>query len=246
MQLSRLSSLAVTAIGCFAACSALGSDSVRHPHQAGLSGSLGFDYDGSRYRTSAFGLNAEVEWGNSETWVSLSADAYSDFSSQWRFRSETYATLEIGHSLYSNKDSRLYVNATLELDAHSRLATSGGDVTPGLDLAKGLTEDWWVGGSVGAVLALSPDDGYRRGYVSASLWMTYLCGWLPDQSDSISLSVWGATNEDTQADKALFITLEYDFDIAENWEVNLGLGTDPSSPLDHLGVYAAAGITWRF
>ena len=69
---------------------------------------------------------------------------------------------------------------------------------------------------------------------------------MPDESDAISLSIWGATNEDTEADKALFITLEYDFDLADDWEVNLGLGTDPSSPWDHLGVYWTAGIMWRF
>jgi len=246
VQLSCSLRLCAWVVVCLAAGALHAVESVKHPHQAGFSGSLGFDYDGSRYRNSAFGLNAEVEWGNSETWITLSLDAYSDFSSQWRFRSETYATLELGHALYRNNDTRLYVNASLELDAHSRLATRGGDVSPALDLAKGLTEDWWIGGSIGAVLAMNPDEGYRRGYGSVSLWVTYLSGWLPDESDSISLSISGATNEDTEADKALFITLEYDFDIADDWEVNLGLGTDPSSPWDHLGVYATAGITWRF
>ena len=84
------------------------------------------------------------------------------------------------------------MNATLELDAHSRLATSSGDVSPGIDVAKGITEDWWIGGGLEAVLAMNPDEGYRRGYGSLSLWITYLFGWLPDESDSISLLCLGS------------------------------------------------------
>ena len=92
VQLTKLLRFSVWVVVGLAADVLSAADSVKHPHQAGWSGSLGFDYDGSRYRTSAYGLNAEVEWGNSETWVSLSLDAYSDFSSAWRFQSDTYAT----------------------------------------------------------------------------------------------------------------------------------------------------------
>lgn len=225
---------------------ALATDEVRHPHQEGWSGSLGFDYDGSRHRTNAFSLGAEVEWGSSTNWISLSLDAYSDLKHDWHPRSDGYATLQLGHALYRNNDERLYFNATLDIDAHSMLAMHGGDLTPEINVAKGLTEDWWIGGNVGAVLATDPDEGDRRGYGYLTLWVTWLCGLLPNESDSLSLSVWMAGNEQHGVNKALFIGLEYQFDLTDSLEATLGIGTDPSSPWDRVGAYATAGLTWRF
>lgn len=219
---------------------------VRHPHEAGFTTSLGFDYDGSRHRTAAYGLDAEIEWGTKEYWVSLAFDTYTDFKSTYRLRSDAYATLQLGTALYRNNDERLYLNATLDLDVHSQLATHGGDITPMLGVAKGLTEDWWIGGNIGAVLSTAPDAGDHRGYASLNLWVTYLCGWLPNESDSISFNIWAATNEVPGADKALFLSLDYTFDLTDALEASIGIGTDPSSPWDHLGVYGTAGLTWRF
>jgi hypothetical protein len=161
-------------------------------------------------------------------------------------REDAYATLQLGHALYRNNDERLYFNATLDFDVHSQLSTHGGDFTPSLDVAKGLTEDWWIGGSLAAVLATAPDEGNRRGYPSLSLWVTYLCGWLPNESDSLSFNVWFAGNEQHGVDKALFISLEYQFNITDNLEASIGIGTDTSSPWDRVGVYGMAGLTWRF
>ena len=222
------------------------SDPVRHPHEAGLSGSIGFDYDGSRHRTNAFSLGTEVEWGSKESWISLSLDAYTDLKHDWRMRSDGYATLQLGHALHRDNEERLYINATLDLDAHSMLATHGGDLTPELSLAKGITEDWWIGGNVGAVFATDPDEGDHQGYAYTTLWITWLCGWLPNESDSVSFSVWFAGNEQHDVDKALFLGLEYQFDLTDSLEASVGIGTDPSSPWDHLGAYATAGLTWRF
>lgn len=225
---------------------ASGADMVRHPHEAGLTGSLGFDYDGSRHRTYAYGFEAELEWGTKNHWLSLTFDTYSGLQGDWRLRGDGYATLQLGTALHRDNDARLYVNATLDLDAHSILASQGADITPEINAAWGITEDWWIGGNLGAVLATDPDEGNRRGYGSLTLWLTWLCGWLPDESDSLSLSVWAATNEEPGADKALFISLEYEFDLTDSLEASLGLGTDPSSPWDHLGLFATAGLTWRF
>lgn len=236
------------ALLCFALLGepALAADIIRHPHQAGFTGSLGIDYDGSRYRTAAFDVSASAEWGSNKSWLNLSFDGFTDFKESWRLRSDAYATLELGHALYRNNDERLYLNATLDLDVHSQLAIHGGDITPSLDVAKGLTDDWWTGGSLAAVLATDPDEGNRRGYASLVLWTTYLCGWLPNESDSISLNIWAATNEEHGADRALFIATEYQFDLTDSLEASISLGTDPSSPWDHLGLYATAGLTWRF
>lgn len=229
-----------------ATASAFGADSVRHPHEAGLSVMLSQDYDGSRHRTSAFSAGAEVEWGSTDYWLSLSFDTYTDFKNDWHLRSDSYSTLQLGTALYRNNEDRLYVNATLDLDFHSQLATHGGDITPELNAAWGVTEDWWVGGNLNAVLATAPDEGNRRGYASMTLWVTWLCGWLPNESDSLSLSLWAATNEQPGEDKALFIGLEYSFDLTDDLEVSVGVGTDPSSPWEHQGIYGTAALVWRF
>lgn len=224
----------------------IAADMVRHPHQAGWSGSLGFDYDGSRHRTNAFSLGTEVEFGSKENWISLSLDAYTDLQHDWRLRSDGYITLQLGHAFYRDNDSRLYVNGTLDVDAHSMLATHGGDITAELNLAKGLTEDFWIGGNLGAVLSTDRDAGDRHGYPYLTLWSTWLCGWLPNESDSLSLNVWIAGNEQHDVDKALFISIEYQFDLTDSLEASIGIGADPSSPWDRVGAYAIAGLTWRF
>jgi hypothetical protein len=126
------------------------------------------------------------------------------------------------------------------------LAEHGWDLNPKLGVAWGITEDWWIGGEIGAVLATSPDDGNRMGYASGTLWITWLCGFTPEETDSLSLGLWTAGNEIPRDDNALFIELEYTFDLTENLEASIGIGTDPISPWDHLGAYATAGIKWKF
>ena len=78
------------------------------------------------------------------------------------------------------------------------------------------------------------------------MWTTWLCTLLPNESDSISLGVWAATNEVPDSDNALFISLEYDFDITDNLEANFGIGTDPYLSWERFGAYAIAGLRWRW
>jgi hypothetical protein len=99
---------------------------------------------------------------------------------------------------------------------------------------------------VAGVFATRPDEGNRIGYGSLTVWTTWLCALLPNESDSLSLGIWAATNEQHGVDRALFISLEYEFDLTENLEVSLGLGTDPSSPWEQVGVYGVAGLRWRW
>jgi len=215
-------------------------------HEPGLTLEMDLDYDGSRARTNAFHFGPEIEWGTKEFWINLSLDTYTDFQSGWRFRSDVFSTLECGKALWRDDDARLYINATLQLDAHSYLAMQGGDITPEINIAKGITKDWWIGGAVNGVFATDPDPGDRAGYGSLTLWLRWLCGWLPDESDSIALSVWAATNEVRYSENALFISLEYQFDLTEKLEAKVGIGTDPYTPWDHLGIYGTAGLTWRW
>lgn len=231
-------------VGC--TCSQAFSRRAWDQHEPGLSFALDLDYDGSRARTSAFHFGPEVEWGTREFWINLSADTYSDFNSGWRFRSDTFATLELGKALWRDNDARIYINAKLELDAHSYLAMQGGDISPEINFAKGLTPDWWIGGAVSGVFATDPDPGKRAGYGSMTLWLRWLCGLLPNETDSIALSVWAATNEVRYSQNALFISLEYEFDLTEKLQAKVGLGTDPSTPWDHLGLYGTAGLTLRW
>ena len=211
-------------------------------HEPGLTFALDLDYDGSRSRTSAFHAGTEVEWGTKEYWLNLSFDTYSDLKSDWRLTQDGYATLELGKALWRDNESRLYINTKLEFDAHSYLASQGGDITPEINIAKGITPDWWVGGAIAGVFATDPDRGNRDGYGSLTLWLRWLCGWLPNESDSLALSMWAATNE-RSSDNALFFSLEYQFDVNDRLKAKFGIGTDPYSPWDHLGVYGTAGLT---
>lgn len=212
----------------------------------GASYTLDVDYDGSRARTSALRFGAEAQWGDDNLWLSLALDTYSDLNSQWDWKEDLYGGLEAGWALHRDNDTRWYVNLTLTVEGPSVLSEKGIDLTPELNTAYGITEDWWIGGALGGVLATAPEEGNRVGYAYTTLWVTWLTGWLPDGSDSLSLNVWAATNEIPDDDKALFISLEYEFDIGDSWDATLGLGTDPVSPWDHLGIYATAGLRYRF
>ena len=204
------------------------------------------DYDSSRFRTSAFSYGIEAEWGTPKFWASLSLDTYTDFKSHWDVKYDLYSTLSLGAPIHRDKKKRFFINVSLDVDGPSLLAERGLDLTPEINLAKGLTKDWWVGGALSAVLSTAPDEGNRAGYGSLTLWVTWLCKWLPNESDSIGLSMWAATNEVPGSDNALFFGLDYDFDISAQLGLNLGIGTDVSSPWERQGVYATALITWRF
>lgn len=215
-------------------------------HEPGLTFALDLDYDGSRNRTSAYHFGPEIEWGTKEFWINLSFDTYSDLKSGWRLTKDGFATLELGKALWRDNEARLYINAKLELDAHSYLATQGGDITPEINIAKGITADWWIGGAISGVFATDPDLGERAGYGSLTLWLRWLCALLPNESDSVALSMWAATNEARYSENALFFSLEYQFDLSDKLQAKLGVGTDPYSPWDHLGIYGTAGLTWRW
>lgn len=222
------------------------AETPRHPHVEGLSGSVDFDYDGSRARTDVFHLGAEVEWGSSRDWITFAVDTYSDLNRRWSAKDDTFFNVTFGHALLRDHDARLYINATLDVDIPSLLASRGVDLTPEINIAKGLTEDWWIGGSLNAVFSTAPDEGNRTGYGSCNLWLYWASGWLPNATDTFTLSLWAATNEVPGDDNALFFSLEYAFDITDDLEATLGIGTDPISPWDHLGVYGIAGLKWRF
>ena len=225
---------------------ARGADMVQHPHEAGFSSTIGIDYDGSRHRTEPWDFAVTAEWGTKDYWAELSLDAFSDLKRDWRLRKDGYATFQAGKALYRNNDDRLYVNATLDVDVHSQLASQGADISPELNVAKGLTSALWIGGNIGGTLATAPNPGNHRGYGSVTLWVTYLSGWLPNETDSVSFNVWAANNEVPSANKALFLSLTYQFSITDHLEANLGLGTDPSSPWQRVGTYGIAGLKWRF
>ena len=63
----------------------------------------------------------------------------------------------MGKALWRDNESRLYINTKLEFDAHSYLASQGGDVMPEINIAKGITADWWVGGAIAGVFATDPN-----------------------------------------------------------------------------------------
>jgi hypothetical protein len=200
------------------------------------------DYDTSRFRTNAYHAGIELAWGTTDFWLQLELDTYSSFKQSWDLRSDSFATLEIGQTLYEEEAFTLVT--TLRLDAHSQLSTQGGDVTPEVEAQLQLAEDWELHVSLGAVLATAPEEDVKRGFLSGNIWLGYSCGWL--EEDELSLNIWAAGNEIPSDDKVLFIELEYTFAATEKLEVSLGLGTDPISPWDHLGLYGTAGLRWSF
>lgn len=212
----------------------------------GWSGQVELDYDMSRSRTNALRAGFEVEWGNPESWINLAGDTYGDPAGKLNFQDDSYLTLELGYALYRNNRDRLYVNAMLDVDPHSLLSTRGWDLSPSMGVAWGITKEWWIGGELGASLATSPDEGNRNGYPSLSLWATWLCDFTPQGGDSLSLGLWLAGNEVPGDDNSVFAELEYAFGLTESLEAKFGVGTDPVSPWDHLGIYFSAGLTWRF
>jgi hypothetical protein len=224
----------------------LSAQTPRQLRRDGWSQTLSLDYDGSRFRTSAVHVGAELEWGSQELWASLNFDTYTGEQSNWRLRTDSFATLQLGRALHRDNAARLYLNATINIDFHSVLASQGGDLTPEINAAWGINDEWWLGGNLGGVFATDPDEGYRRGYGYATAWLYWNSCWTPNEEDAWTLSIWAANNEDSEADNALFISLEYEFDVTETMSVNLGIGTDPISPWDHQGIFGTLGLIWRF
>ena len=212
----------------------------------GASYTLDLDYDGSRARTSALRLGAEVQWGDDNRWLSLALDSYTDGGSAWDWREDLYPGVEAGWALHRDNDARWYVNATFSVEGPSVLSEKGIDLSPELNTAFGITDDWWIGGALGGVFATAAEDGNRVGYGYITLWVAWLTAWLPNESDSLAFNLWAATNEIPDDDDALFLSLEYEFDLNDDLDGVIGIGTDPISPWDHLGVYATAGLRWRF
>jgi hypothetical protein len=219
-------------------------DALRRSGDESWSTSLLFDYDTSRFRTSAWHLGTEIEYGSWEQWAQLELDTYSSFNAPWDLRSDSYATLQFGRALHRDKERRLFINATLSVDVRSRLSSYGGDVTPQAEVVWGISEDWWVGGNIGGVLATAPEEDVKRGYLSGNVWVSWQAGWLSD--DALSLNIWAAGNEIPQDDKVLFVELEYTFSVSDSLDITVGCGTDPISPWDHLGFFGTAGLRWTF
>jgi hypothetical protein len=222
------------------------AETPRHPAADGLSLDLAFDYDGSRFRTGGSHAGIEVEWKGDKSWVKLDLDSYSDFKRGWRFKDNTYGGVTIGTALYKNHEERLYINANLIIEGPSQLADHGIDISPQITIANGLTKDWWIGGDLTRVFSTSRNPGNRSGYVSLTTWLMWFSRWLPNESDAFTMSAWAATNEVPGDDNALFFSLTYDFDISDNLDANVGVGTDPYTPWEHRGVYFTAGVRWRF
>lgn len=237
-----LSLLALTLMTC-------GFAHAQNPHHEtaeGFSGDVTFDYDGSRHRTAAMHGGIGVEWAGESFWTKLDFDTYSDFSRHWALKDDAYGALGFGAAIYKDHKERLYINAVLDISGPSQLADKGIDIAPKITITKGLNKDWWLGGDIEGVISTSRNTGDRAGYFSLTAWAMWFSRWLPNDSDAFKFSVWAATNEVPKDDNALFLSLEYEFDITDSLDASVGIGTDPSSPWEHKGVFATAGLRWSF
>jgi hypothetical protein len=240
--MNHLPLIVALALGC---CAHAANPTLKAPDD-GFSGSIALDYDGSRHRTAAFDAGLTLEWAAQHWWVKLDLDAFSDFSSHWALKDQSLASLSVGTALYKNHQERLYINAAVEFGVPSLLADRGIDITPEINIAKGITKDWWIGGELAGVFSTSRNEGNRHGYGSLTGWAMWFCRWLPNESDALKFSVWAATNEVPGDDNALFLSLEYQFDVTDDLDASIGIGTDPSSPWERRGVYATALLRWSF
>lgn len=152
---------------------------VTDPLDGGLDGYVQLDWDGSRSSGADFRLAAEVELGDWTRWVRLTADTYGAPGTEWKAREDSFAALEAGHALWRDHGHRFYLNAIVQMDAPSLLSSRGVDFSPQLGIVHGLTPQWWIGAEAGGVIASSPEDGYRRTYPFANLWIV----WLPGSGD---------------------------------------------------------------
>jgi len=222
------------------------AEDPRHPKSDGFSTDISFDYDGSRARTAAMRGGMEIDWRGDKTWIELELVTYTDFNSKWDFNHDVYAGIATGIVIYKSHEERLYINAKLSLNGPSQLADKGVDITAEVSVAKGLTKDCWLGGELARVISTSRNVGDYSGYISLTAWAMWFSRWLPNESDAFKLSMWAATNEVPGAGNALFFSLTYEFDINDQLDASIGIGTDPYSPWEHLGFYATAGLRWRF
>lgn len=243
---------------------------VTDPLDGGLAGHVQLDWDGARESGADFRLAAEVELGDWTRWMRLSADTYGATGSPWKGREDTFAALEAGHALWRDHVHRFYLNAIVQMDAPSLLSSRGVDFSPQLGIVHGLTAEWWIGAEAGGVIATSPEDGYRRTYPFANLWIVWLPGASdesdqsdesdesdpPDESDdeepeneagdqSVTLNLWLSGTDDADASGEAALSLEYRRDLTESLELILGVEArlaGESSP----ALAASAGLRWNF
>ncbi|MEO7932712.1 MAG: hypothetical protein ABIT76_06100 [Chthoniobacterales bacterium] len=236
----------VTPLLSIIAAFSLQAEDIRHPRIDGLSGTVGVGYDGTRLSSEAFNLSSEIEFGDTKTWISLSTDTNLSSFSDFRIRRDSYLSLKLGAALYRNNDTRFYLNATFALDPHSRYATQGMDLSPGLDFAWGLTDALWIGGGFGIDASTSPKISHKPIHPTADVFVTYLCAWLPNESDSISLNANAGADDSSGSSQTLSVNLSYTFNLTENLEATVGIGGNVISSIEPGGVHALSGLTWRF
>ena len=247
---------------------------VTDPLDGGLAGHVQLDWDGARESGSDFRLAAEVELGDWTRWVRLSADTYGATDSPWKGREDSFAALEVGHALWRDHEHRFYLNAIVQMDAPSLLSSRGVDFSPQLGIVHGLTPQWWIGAEAGGVISTSPEDGYRRTYPFANLWIVWLPGASDspedsgkqtaeansDQSDdeddeddsedgageqSVTLNLWLSGTDDAEASSEAALSLEYRRDLTESLELILGVEARlAGEPSPALA--ASAGLRWNF
>jgi hypothetical protein len=227
-------------------CDASQAQNPRRETAEGFSGDVTFDYDGSRHRTASMHGGIGVEWPGEKFWTKLDFDTYTDFSKHWALRDSAYGALGFGAAIHKDHKDRLYINALVEVSGPSQLADKGVDFDAKITVAKGLNADWWLGGDLERIFSTSRNPGNRSGYLSVTTWAMWFSRWLPNDSDAFKFSIWAATNEVPDDDNALFLSLEYEFDITDSLDASIGIGTDPSSPWERKGIFATAGLRWSF
>ncbi len=227
---------------------AVAGEAVKETDSPDFSYLIGADYDGSLHRTSKWGWSLGVEYGLAEHWsVEVGARTYSDLSHSNNLRDEAQWFTNFEWTAYATKNRHVIFETFLDIDGPSTLGAHHGiELIPGLKLELTLTKTIRVGAAGGAVLATEALAGNHTGYEFVALWAKHWTKWLPNKSDTLGLSLYGATDETPGVKDQISIQLGYEFDIGKHCAANFGIGRELKTPYPHDSFYLAGGLNWRF
>lgn len=204
-------------------------------------------YNGANHRTGMWEWSAAAGSGVDDQWsIEGGARTYSDLRHSQLLLDQAQAYTSFSRMLWIDDDEQLYLDLLLDIAGPSSLTFRGFEFSPGIKLLFKANDEVSIGLAAGAVLGTSPDPGDRAGYIFAEIWTTWETRWLKNQSDQITLSVYSSTHERPGYRMARSAEAAYGFDINDSCSVQIGIGTELSTPYERQAFYFLGSLGWRF